>query len=799
MHPLRFYSLWAINGPLDAARLRFQLEEFKRLGLDGVVFHPRFYPGIPAYMSAEYLALLDETILHAKSLGMAFWIYDENGWPSGTADGGLYRDHPEDTCQRLDLLPEPSDTVLGTVEQEGRIWHLCVQAVRGIDCYNPDATRHFLEAIHERYLTGLSAEAFAHIEAFYTDEPESGVSWEPLPQYAAVPWSRRMPEFLHTHFGRDVTAQLPLLFAEGEGAAEFRCAYWELVTDLFCQGFLDPYRAWCEKNGKLFVGHIKGEEHPLFQLPMVGSCQQVHHRFSLPGIDSLERPIGNHFYPRQASSVARQFGTGRCMVEANGGSGWGNSPEDLERYLLWLGRQGLTDFVLHLGQYRLDSAALHDWPPSQPLHISWSEAYPEVLHSVRKKIAAEAEAPRDTLVVVPYRRIMETYEPWELWKTNIHDGDDYPPTPAGQINTRFLEQIETLHASGIGYDVVDERTFEAEAVAMDGTLRIGNSRYTTLLASDDVKFSSEGGELLNQVQRQHVRIVPQIALRPPQCKSASAEERLIPLAWTSVIAPENAFLLEPAIDGKGHFLIDFATPSLLSDESDLAFFFADTAVDIEMNGHRLTVIAETDGFRAPIPAATLLQENKVTFKSNVQGLRPFVWLKGHFLALSRTPYTTGPNGTIRTQGPFTFLPSAPLSGKAEGVASGLPGAFQPLRATTEVHLPIDVERLRFAFPEAAPDALHITIDGIPLGTVWGPEWTLSHSVKKGTRRIEVLCIPSSYNHYGPHHYYLGDGPIISPDQVRGIHNFADPVDAPTHTAIPEWHFKPWRLPLSVNF
>ena len=101
----RFYAFWAINGALAQARLRRQLEQFRAAGFDGVVWHPRFYPNEPPYLSDEYLAEVSEAILHAKSLGLAFWIYDEDGWPSGTVGGQLLKKFPDDAQRWADLVP----------------------------------------------------------------------------------------------------------------------------------------------------------------------------------------------------------------------------------------------------------------------------------------------------------------------------------------------------------------------------------------------------------------------------------------------------------------------------------------------------------------------------------------------------------------------------------------------------------------------------------------------------------------------------------------------------------------------
>ena len=107
---LHFYALWAINAALDESRLRRQLDQMKSWGFDGAVFHPRFYPNVPPYLSDDYLAILSRTILHAKSIGLGFWLYDENGWPSGTVGGELLRKYPGDAQQWADLVREkPAD------------------------------------------------------------------------------------------------------------------------------------------------------------------------------------------------------------------------------------------------------------------------------------------------------------------------------------------------------------------------------------------------------------------------------------------------------------------------------------------------------------------------------------------------------------------------------------------------------------------------------------------------------------------------------------------------------------------
>ena len=103
MKKIKFLSFWAINAPLDSALLKNQMDQLKSLGMDGVVFQPRYYPGCPPYLSQQYMDILSEIILHAKKTQMDFWIYDENGWPSGSADGEVLKRNPDAKIEWIEI------------------------------------------------------------------------------------------------------------------------------------------------------------------------------------------------------------------------------------------------------------------------------------------------------------------------------------------------------------------------------------------------------------------------------------------------------------------------------------------------------------------------------------------------------------------------------------------------------------------------------------------------------------------------------------------------------------------------
>jgi len=805
----RFYAFWAINAALDPSRLRRQLEQFRVVSFDGVVWHPRFYPNEPPYVGERYLAELSDVILHAKSLGLAFWIYDEDGWPSGTVGGQLLKKFPADAQHWAELVTEKPGRCLAEFEGDGKKWFLAGRLGAGVDYFNPGLARHFLELTRERYRTGLKPEAWQHVEAIFCDEPEFGLghAHDSLSPHGAIPWTPKLPELFRQRHGEDLLPLIPRLFFPGDHCGEPRVQFWELLTDLFNESFTAPINAWCRQHGKLFTAHLKGEEHPLFQVPTNGSCHQFFRHLSLPAIDALERYPANNFFPRQVSSAARQFGKGRCMVEAFGGAGWGTTPEDLERYLLWLGRHGLTDFVLHLSQYRLDSAALHDWPPSQPLHLTWREAYPEVLRRVRRELQSHPRPAADTLVIAPNRGLMATYEPRDFLQTNVHNAATYPDSAAGKINRRFLERVEELHRAGVNYEVADERTLEQFGQLANRKLALGHCTYQQAMVTEGCQLNAVTKLMLRQLGGGASAAGP--ARIEARVKRAGAEAGApITVQWSLEQHPTNLLRLECADANDGWFTARFtcAPQPLVADATKgcgaLEVVFADDIAEIELNGTPLkftpTDPGGSEGSVVAVNSTLMRTANTLRFRAVKSGVqRPFVWLRGLFRVLSRAPYVVGPNDTIRTDGPFCLHPARATIGR-DLVANGFPFLREPVVLTSSLVLPGAVTALRLEGVEV--DAVRLWVDDCDLGWSWRTDGAVHFDAKlsAGAHRLRLELVPNSFNALGPHHYYGGDWPVVGPAQIKGVRNFADPADAPANTHVVAWHFRRLLLPTTIS-
>jgi len=459
---LKILSFWSINAPLDEAALNHQMDEMKRLGLDGVVFHPRFYPGKPEYLSQEYMDILSGVILHAKKTGVEFWLYDEDGWPSGTAGGQVMRAHPE---FRIRVLHED----MSVSEQEG------------VSSIEPGTVEAFIELTHERYAALLDKEAFEYVSGFFTDE----VGFASAGSASAtgnVPWCEDMPEKFRTR----------ALFEDMPGCRRIRVEYWEYLTELLQERFYRPIRRWCDAHGKQYTGHLKGEENPYFQVSYSGSAVSSLKSFSLPGIDSLERYVPHSLIARIPASLSLQFGDGHAMCEAMAGSGWGTSPQDEEEYLLKLAKLGIDTFIMHIQQFKLDEKSMTDWPPSRPCDLTWSEVYPEMLRRLRRKAEKiDVWKKADALIVLPARGTMAGFVPSEARAINDHDGNQLPDVSAARNSISLFALTDMLYRAGWTYDLTDEATFEREAVCQGRIVRIGNRSYSNVLIASGAETNAE--------------------------------------------------------------------------------------------------------------------------------------------------------------------------------------------------------------------------------------------------------------------------------------------------------------------
>ena len=307
--------VWVWNDICTRKIIDEQLAEMQRLGIRAFYILPEpkeFRPDsmptnlLPEYLTTEFFDLCAYAIDKGTSLGMNCWIYDEGGWPSGSACGKVVKDHPE-----------------------------YASGGNYPDLLNRDATEYFIDITHKKY-----AAATRNFTAVFTDEPKAPFN----------PFNKDLADKYESIFGESILPYFPLIENEEKPTEEnIRILYrwYDLCSHAFCENYLLPCKKWANDNGFSFTGHLDKDHSPHgcmngggnFNLMRALRC------FDIPGIDVIWRQIYpdtkvkikddmnayNGFYPRYASSSAAQNGTKLAMSEIFGVAGPGLT-YDIMRY-----------------------------------------------------------------------------------------------------------------------------------------------------------------------------------------------------------------------------------------------------------------------------------------------------------------------------------------------------------------------------------------------------------------------------------------------------------------------------------
>lgn len=761
---LTFMTFWAINDALCIDRLKTQLYEMKELGFDGTVFQPRNYPNKPTYLSEEYFEILSDLILYAKALNMEFWIYDENGWPSGTANGEVLKLFPDCTCEWVTM----TENGLQFFER------------REINTFHKEALDSFIKLTYDGYRKGLHTEAFDYVTGFFSDEV-GFLNGHGALREGGVPWHNEVESRFMKQYNMSAKSNLSLLFTKEEGYQEFRCRYWQILTDLLGDNFYSPIEEWCDRYKKRYTAHLKGEENIFFQIPCSGSAYENLRRINTPAIDALERYPGNHYYPHIVSSLSRQFSDGRCLVEAIGGSGWGLSPQTLSSYVDWLAEAGLDTFVFHLSQYTLNSEAIRDWPPSMPFGLTWKNSFRQVLDSLKERWKEQSYSSyKDYLIVAPVRGVMSDFQPEEGMLLNEHDGSGVPDSPGGKISKAFSRLIEQCYQNKIDYDVTEERLLERYGKITEKGISVGNMTYGHVVLGNHCIFEdTEFEDALNQSG-----IIEVLPFTGEKWRVKAAGKNQIFLQWHTDKNNKSSWSIPVRINDtqwKENIL------------KGMGVLIHDRVNGLTVNGIKIACTKQTDGYWYEFDAKVCY--DIMTVKSiNIEmvsdtGEFIFGFLQGYFLVKNTHPYFELRNSQWSVDDGFYLTAICEKDGFLDIdahnlIEEGFPFMFHPV--TVEGEIAAEATGCIDLSPVYA-DAAYVRIDNNAYGYIWGSEWKLQN-VEPGVHKISLDLIPSTFNTYGPHHHYEGDRYLTSPIQYTGNKNFADGPDAPEHTAVLQWHF-----------
>jgi len=345
--PLDFRPLQIIHGfdslGADADAIARGLDDLTAAGCGGVVANV----GWPGYLRDEerwrvFLLGAEE----ARRRGMALWIYDEEGYPSGAAGGIVLDGHPElearglicvsatvapgararvelpdeaerwvcavavlpgdrGIADRAVLGPNGSATLQWQAPDSPRPWvlHCFASRVmyedthattnvfaqrRYVNLLDRRVGRRFVQVTHDQYAARMSPHTLDRVAATFTDEPSLIVAYHAqTARPAALPWCEQLPHEFAVRAGYALEPHLPELFFDVGDFEAVRCDFYRVASELVAEGFFAPIRDWCRAHGIASSGHLLCEERLSWHVWFEGDLFRCLRHLDWPGIDIL--------------------------------------------------------------------------------------------------------------------------------------------------------------------------------------------------------------------------------------------------------------------------------------------------------------------------------------------------------------------------------------------------------------------------------------------------------------------------------------------------------------------------------
>ncbi len=543
------------NDRLESGEIRRQLGEMHRQGLGGAFLHPRAGMTTP-YLSDKYFDMYGASIEEGKRLGFDIWLYDEDGWPSGSAGGRVMKRGPEYSIKTLMCSEIKASEIASFAENPAT---LAIYSCQGdpatsrnfemirpgdtleinadttflrawvyygrygtlpnwfADLLEPKAVDAFIEMTHEKFKARFAKDFGGVVPGIFSDEPN----------YSFLPWTNSFPEYFEDNNGYDIRAHLPLLFYRGDGFGKIRYDFFRTMTDRFIESFTERIYNWCDENNLQFTGHMLHEDNLVVQTAHVGAAMPHYEFMHMPGVDHLSRDIADPLLVKQVASVAHQLGKRRVLSELFGTAGWNASFEDLKLLSEWQYVLGVNFPCQHLAHYSLRGARKRDFPLSFNDHQPWWQYYHVFNEYTARLLTMLTQGSHECgiLLLNPIESAWILTDPSNhtqyKWNSFIRL---YKDTEVMAVNNRFSALSHKLLAIQHDYDYGDERIIARHGSVDNGRFVIGQEAYHTVIIPDCVTLRASTLALLEKFRAQGGKVF--LAGRAPTMVGGEVSERL---------------------------------------------------------------------------------------------------------------------------------------------------------------------------------------------------------------------------------------------------------------------------------
>ncbi len=352
---------WSMGAPLDAERIKEQLEDMCAHGAKSVCLHPMppefridcHSNMTPPYLTPAYHKAIQVAVEECHRLGMNYYLYDEGGWPSGSACGQVWKTNPN-KFNRRHIVADDSPTGYH-VQKEPVNPELHAPYPNLLE---PGVTETFLKLTHEGYKKHFGKHFGSTVRIAFTDEPCFPSNQLPVPwngNKGVLGWCDGFDKEFLRRKGYDIRPWIPKLLSSVspniDKLAEVRIDYCDVLSQLFVERYLVPLRDWCRKNKLLSGGHFGGEDE-WFVMPSAGYGHILRslRTLDVPGVDMIWRQLFPHRrlhpFPKLASAAAHQSGASMVLGELYAIYGAGITPNVMKYLLDYMLVCGVNTFVI---------------------------------------------------------------------------------------------------------------------------------------------------------------------------------------------------------------------------------------------------------------------------------------------------------------------------------------------------------------------------------------------------------------------------------------------------------------------
>jgi hypothetical protein len=545
-HPDRKYAIYPIVHGGIAGDIS---ERVEAQGFAGVVGNVPYGEGYPN--DAGEWDRTEKGFRTFTDKGLHTWIYDEKGYPSGSAGGVVIDEHPDFTAKGLVcyeywrtisgpsryrsdvpggrlfkamLLPLASGEAIDVTHflNEKNVlhmdipageYHLFLMSERRMfdgthaaesyseprDCINlcdAEATRAFINVTHEKYYQRLSDQFGNGVRAFFTDEP-SLISWNIRQNvYPVVPWHKSFPEDFKARYGYPVElAVVAVVTRRGPDVVKRRCDFWDFVADKVADNYFGVISSWCRAHNVASSGHMLWEESLQAHIACYGSFYRCAKRLDWPGIDQLEsepdRLMNTDIIPiaRFLASFADVYGGAESFTEFSDHS---SRMANRQIGINWIKASINWHFAMGIN----NMTSYYDFSAFSDDELRDLNLYTSRIGTLIR----EGRRLSGTAVLYPEA------EMWAQYTPSIGRGAEDPSPAVRRIQDTFVRVSWELLNRQIDFDYIDEALLNAAELS-DGALKYNGREYGCVIFPACGTLSEKSVDRIVALLKAGVRVV----------------------------------------------------------------------------------------------------------------------------------------------------------------------------------------------------------------------------------------------------------------------------------------------------